>query len=86
MRRMYANGGSELASLMQRVKSAGLLTSLDMSYPDPNSEAGRINWSALLERTLPDVDVFLPSLDEILFMLDRPQHDSFLKDYPSSKP
>ena len=79
MHRVYADGGFELASLMLRVKSAGLLTSLDMSYPDPNSEAGRINWSALLERTLPDVDVFLPSLDEILFMLDRPQHDSLIE-------
>ena len=79
MRRMYANGGSELASLMQRVKSAGLLFSLDMAYPDPNSEAGQVNWSALLERTLPYVDVFLPSLDEILFMLDRPQHDALIE-------
>jgi sugar/nucleoside kinase (ribokinase family) len=79
MRRMYFDGGSELASLMQRAKSAGLLTSLDMAYPDPNSEAGQIDWYALLERTLPDVDLFMPSLDEILFMLDRPQHDALIE-------
>jgi len=79
MRRMYSDGGSELASLMHRTKSAGLLTSLDMAYPDPNSEAGQIDWSALLERTLPDVDIFMPSLDEILFMLDRPQHDALIE-------
>ena len=79
MRRMYVHNGSELATLMQRIKSAGLLTSLDMAYPDPNSEAGQINWSALLERTLPDVDVFLPSLEEILFMLDRPRHDALME-------
>ncbi|UCE53691.1 MAG: carbohydrate kinase family protein [Desulfobacterales bacterium] len=79
MRRMYIHNGSELATLMQRIKSAGLLTSLDMAYPDPNSEAGQINWSALLERTLPDVDVFLPSLEEILFMLDRPRHDALME-------
>lgn len=79
MRRMYIHNGSELATLMQRIKSADLLTSLDMAYPDPNSEAGQINWSALLERTLPDVDVFLPSLEEILFMLDRPRHDALME-------
>lgn len=72
MRRMYRDGGAELEALMRRVASAGIITSLDMAYPDPESEAGRVNWEALLERVLPAVDLFLPSLDEILFMLDRP--------------
>ena len=76
MRRMYTDGGVELATLMRRVKTAGLTTSLDMAYPDPSSEAGQVDWAALLERVLPHVDIFLPSLDEILFMLDRPRHDA----------
>jgi sugar/nucleoside kinase (ribokinase family) len=75
MHRMYTNGGSQLATLMERVRVDGLTTSLDMAYPDPSSEAGQVDWTALLERVLPHVDVFLPSLDEILFMLDRPRHD-----------
>ncbi len=73
MRCMYADGGAQLATLMQRVKQAGLTTSLDMAYPDPGSEAGKADWLAILERSLPGVDIFLPSLDEILFMLDRPR-------------
>jgi sugar/nucleoside kinase (ribokinase family) len=76
MRRMYANGGVELATLLERVKARSLTNSLDMAYPDPDSEAGRIDWVALLERVLPYVDIFLPSLDEILFMLDRSRHDA----------
>ncbi|NVL92310.1 MAG: hypothetical protein HWN71_04650, partial [Desulfobacterales bacterium] len=76
MRRMYANRGVELATLMERMKVEGLTTSLDMAYPDPASEAGQVDWMALLERVLPYVDVFLPSLDEILFMLDRPRHNA----------
>jgi len=75
MHRMYTNGGSQLATLMERVRVDGLTTSLDMAYPDPSSEAGQVDWTALLERVLPHVDVFLPSLDEILFMLDRSRHD-----------
>jgi sugar/nucleoside kinase (ribokinase family) len=76
MRRMYADGGVELATLMERVKAKGLTTSLDVTYPDPDSESGRVDWTSLLKRVLPQVDLFLPSLDEILFMLDRPQHDA----------
>ena len=73
MRRMYQDEGSELAILMQRVKAAGLTTSLDMSIPDPNSEAARVDWQTLLERVLPYVDIFLPSLEEIRFSLDAPE-------------
>lgn len=75
MRRMYEQGGAELATLLQRAKAAGVTTSLDMARPDPDSPAGRVDWAALLERVLPYVDVFLPSFDEILFMLDRPRFD-----------
>lgn len=76
MRYMYRDEGSELATLMQRVKASGLTTSLDMAYPDPNSEAGQADWSTILGYVLPYVDVFLPSLDEILFMLDRPRFEA----------
>lgn len=79
MRRMYANGGLNLGTLMERVKALGLTTSLDMAYPDLGSEAGQVDWAALLGRVLPYIDLFLPSLDEILFMLDRPQHDALSK-------
>jgi sugar/nucleoside kinase (ribokinase family) len=40
----------------------------------PDSEAGRVDWELVLVRTLPFVDVFEPSIDELLFMLDRPAH------------
>ena len=43
-----------------------------MCVPDPASEAGLLDWRALLARTLPQVDVFAPSLAELRFMLGRP--------------
>ena len=70
MRRMYAAEGAELVTLFKRAKAAGLTTSLDMTLPDPDSESGRLDWTALLGRVLPYVDLFVPSLDEIAFMLD----------------
>lgn len=71
MRRMYADGGDELRSLLVRAKAAGLTTSLDLSLPDPQSPAGRADWPRILRQALPQVDVFVPSLDEVVYMLDR---------------
>ena len=75
MRRMYQDGGRELAAIFRRVKQCGLTTALDMSMPDPESDAGRADWPAILKRTLPFVDVYLPSLQETLLMLDRPRFE-----------
>ena len=73
MKRMYADGGDELRALLLRAKSAGLTTSLDLALPDPQSPAGRADWAGILRQALPQVDVFVPSLDELVFMLDRPR-------------
>ncbi|HUU54023.1 MAG TPA: carbohydrate kinase family protein [Armatimonadota bacterium] len=75
MRRMFIDGGGELSALLRRVKERGLTTSLDMARPDPASEAGRADWRTILSRALPYVDLFLPSFDETLFMLDRARFD-----------
>ncbi len=70
MRGMYRNDGAELAALLQRAKEANLTTSLDMTLPDPATESGRLDWRKLLKNVLPHVDLFVPSLDEIAYMLD----------------
>jgi sugar/nucleoside kinase (ribokinase family) len=69
MRRMYAQGGRELVEILRRAKATGATTSLDMSFPDPNSEGGKADWRAIYKAALPHVDVFLPSLEELLFTL-----------------
>jgi len=73
LRRMYQENGEELVRLFSSVKTTGVTTSLDMAYPDPQSEAGQADWPSILQRTLPYVDVFLPSLDEMLFLLRHPR-------------
>jgi sugar/nucleoside kinase (ribokinase family) len=72
MRRLYADGGAELCTLLSAVRARGLVTSLDLCEPDPHSEAGHVEWAALLARALPAVDVFAPSLDELSRMLGPP--------------
>ncbi len=68
MKALYANEGDELAAIFRQAKQAGATTSLDMSLPDPDSESGRTAWERILRKTLPHVDVFLPSIEEAVFM------------------
>jgi sugar/nucleoside kinase (ribokinase family) len=71
MRRMYIDGGRELVEVMRCAQATGATTSLDMTFPDPSIEGGRVDWRAILYATLPHVDIFLPSIEELLFMLRR---------------
>jgi sugar/nucleoside kinase (ribokinase family) len=70
MRALYSNDGAELVECFRLAKEAGATTSLDMSLPDPSSESGKINWRLILEKLLPYVDIFLPSIEEAFFMLN----------------
>ncbi|HJX46706.1 MAG TPA: PfkB family carbohydrate kinase, partial [Gaiellaceae bacterium] len=67
---MYANGGAQLRDMFARVHERGPATSLDVCQPDPEGEAGRVDWQEVLAQALPFVDVFAPSIDDLLFMLD----------------
>lgn len=78
MRRMYEDGGANLQAMMARVKALGVTTSLDMAKPDPESAAGGADWPAILQAVLPEVDIFLPSFDEIFYMLDRERYEAAL--------
>ena len=75
MKRMYENDGRELADLFRRAKEHGLATSLDFAAIDPGSDAGKADWEAVLRRVLPSVDFFVPSFEELCFMLDRPLYE-----------
>ncbi|QEG33454.1 carbohydrate kinase family protein [Bythopirellula goksoeyrii] len=74
MKCFWNDGGSAMAGLLRSVKEKGAMTSLDMAMPDPTAPAGKIDWKPWLEQVLPHVDLFMPSLDEILFMLDPKQY------------
>lgn len=79
MRRMYTQAGAELTEIFSRAKATGVTTSLDMSFPDPESESGRVDWVDILSKTLPLVDIFVPSFEEILFCLRRPLYDRLVR-------
>ncbi len=76
MERIWSDGGLALERLLARAKAGGALTSLDMSLPDPKSPSGKIDWNAFLARVLRHVDFFVPSIEELLFMIDRTRYDN----------
>ncbi len=70
--RLYANNGDGFLALLHAIKATGVAISIDMSLPPPDSPSGRADWRAILNRCLPQVDIFVPSIEEIMFMLRRP--------------
>ena len=79
MKKMYESDGHELSEMFQRVKNCGCITSLDTAAVDESSDAGRADWEKILMRTLPYVDFFMPSIEEICFMLDREKYHELQK-------
>lgn len=72
MARLYADGGRELVQLLRQVHETGVTTSLDLALPDAVMPSGSAPWADILANALRYVDVFVPSIEEILYML-RPQ-------------
>lgn len=75
MKTIFQNDGEELVKIFKRVKEMGVTTSLDMSLPDANSESGSVNWERVLEKVLPYVDIYMPSVEETMFMIRRNDFD-----------
>lgn len=75
MKRMFEEQGRELTKMFRRMKTLGIATSLDLAAVDPNSPAGNADWKAVLSSVLPYTDFFVPSFEELCFMLDRQRYD-----------
>ena len=77
MKNMYENEGEELVRILRKVKECGAAVSLDMSSVDASSAAGQADWVQILKKVLPYVDFFVPSVEELCFMIDRPRYEQW---------
>lgn len=77
MASMYENDGEELIRIMQSAKSAGAATSLDMAAVDDDSPAAAADWDLILRKVLPLVDFFVPSVEELCYMIDRERYEEW---------
>lgn len=78
MKQFYQNDGKELVRVFKEVRMMEMITSLDMAMPDAETPSGKINWRRLLENVLPFVDIFAPSIDELLYMWNRKDYQLWL--------
>ena len=79
MKQMFVNDGDGLVEAMKKARDAGAATSLDLAAVDPNAKSGKANWELILKKTLPYVDIFVPSVEELCFMLDREKFENLQK-------
>lgn len=69
MKKTYLNGADEMLKILKRVKESGSVTSMDMAAVDKDSEAGKADWKQILKKILPYTDIFVPSIEELIYML-----------------
>lgn len=75
--KFFSDGGVALASLLQHARASGAITSLDFTLPDPATPSGHADWRQILRLALPEADIFMPSLEEIVFLLRRSWYDAW---------
>lgn len=71
---LFCNQGEELVKLVRKVKDAGVGVSLDMSLPDLKTRAGQVDWREILPQVLPYIDIFMPSAEETMFLLNKEEY------------
>lgn len=79
MQNMYRNQGEEMARMFRQIKEGGTAISLDMAAIDPASKAAGADWKGILGNILPYVDFFVPSAEELCFMLDGERYREWTK-------
>ncbi len=84
LKSLYENEGKELAEIFAKAKAANVTTSLDMAMPDANAPAGLAPWPVIFAQTLPNVDIFMPSVEEIFLMLERERYLALRAAHPET--
>lgn len=79
MKKFYENEGEELLHLLKKVKEKGIATSVDMAAVDGDSPAASVCWEKVLEKTIPYIDIFMPSAEELCVMVDKNRLDEWKK-------
>ncbi|MDV3427087.1 MAG: carbohydrate kinase family protein [Bacillota bacterium] len=79
MKNMYKENGKELVQIFKKADELGMATSLDMAAVDESSESGKADWEAIIKNVIPYVDFFMPSIEELGYMLDRPRYEEWLE-------
>ncbi|NTV84470.1 MAG: carbohydrate kinase family protein, partial [Bacteroidales bacterium] len=70
LRQFCIDGGKQIYEMLSRVQGMGVITSLDFSLPDIENESGQLKWPEIMRNILPFTDIFVPSLEEALQIME----------------
>ncbi|MBQ8305039.1 MAG: carbohydrate kinase family protein [Blautia sp.] len=79
MHGIYKDNARGLKKILKRVHELGVATSVDMVLFEEDSEVGALDWDAILLDCMPDLDFFVPSVEELCLMLDRERYHEWLR-------
>jgi sugar/nucleoside kinase (ribokinase family) len=74
---LFADEGRALAGVLAQARKLDAVTSLDFTLPDPATPSGRVRWPEFLRHVLPETDVFVPSLEELVYLLRRDWYEQW---------
>ena len=78
MRRMFEHP-EELLEIYRRVKELGVKTSLDLTLIEEDCDVAHTDWKKLFQKLLPSVDFFVPSAEEICFLIDKERYHEWIE-------
>lgn len=79
MPQYLSNNCSLLIDLYKEVKKLNTVTSMDLTMPDHNSDIKNMDWDKIFKDLLPNVDIFLPSFEEIQYIFDNEKYFELYK-------
>ena len=82
LQQFFTNQGEQLIEMYAKINKMGVVTSLDFSLPDPESESGKADWPEIMRRTLPFVDIFVPSVEELVCIMQPERYAAIKSSLP----
>lgn len=79
MKKMYEKKGKKTTALLQRGKQKGVITSMDFCFIDEMEEGPHQDWKEILKNAGPYLDIFAPSIEELMYYIDRERYQ-YLKE------
>lgn len=80
LKQYYSDKGRELRTLFSEINKMRVVTSLDFSLPDPETESGKADWPEIMKNILPFTDIFVPSIEEVLQIMLPQKYNEILSD------
>lgn len=80
MKRMYEEEGKETVSLLRRGREQGAVTSMDFCFIDEMEDGPHQDWRKILKNAGPYLDVFAPSIEELMYYIDRENYKRLQKE------